>query len=278
MRVAVTGAHGGLGRALVRRLQRHDVAAFAHDDLPVEDPAAVRDRLTAARPEVIFHLAAMTSVDGCELDPDGAFAVNSLGSRNVAVASRDVGAVVVAMSTDYVFDGTKGDPYHEFDEPRPRSVYGRSKLAGEEEVREHAPEHLVVRTAWVFGAGDDFLTRSVRALAAGAEVGGIVDQVGSPTFVDHLAERLPQLVEAGARGLVHVAGPEPVTWYDVLERAREIGALPGTLSEQKMGDLDRPAPRPANSALTSLVLPAHGVPPLPLLDDAIREVIRRAHA
>lgn len=275
MRVAITGAGGGLGRALLRRLG-DDVRAFTHGDLAVEDPSAVDAALAAAKPETVLHLGAMTSVDGCELDPDRAFLVNALGTRNVADATRRGGALLVMLSTDYVFDGAKGEPYHEFDEPRPPSVYGASKLQAEREVRALCPDHLIVRTSWVFGAGDDFVTRSVRKLADGEEVGGIVDQVGSPTYVEHLAERLLEVVRLPARGVVHLSGPEATTWHDVLTRARDLGGLPGSVTEQKMGDLDRPAPRPANSALTSLVLPGYGIAPLPPLDEAIGEVVSRA--
>ena len=277
MRIAMTGAGGGLGRALLRRLEGADVRGFTHAELAVEDPAAVDAAIAAARPEAVLHLGAMTSVDACELDPDRAFLVNALGTRNVADATRRAGALLVLLSTDYVFDGAKGEPYHEFDEPRPPSVYGASKLQAEREVRALVPDHLIVRTSWVFGAGDDFVTRSLRRLADGEEVGGIVDQVGTPTYVEHLAARLLEVVRLPARGVVHLAGPEPTTWHEVLTRAREIGGLRGAVVEQKMGDLDRPAPRPANSALTSLVLPGYWVAPLPPLDEAIREVVSRAH-
>jgi dTDP-4-dehydrorhamnose reductase len=277
MRVAITGAGGGLGRALLRRLDGDEVRAFSHGELAVEDPATVDAAIASAEPETVLHLGAMTSVDACELDPDRAFLVNALGTRNVADATRRAGALMVLLSTDYVFDGAKGEPYHEFDEPRPPSVYGASKLQAEREARALCPDHLIVRTSWVFGAGDDFVTRSVRRLAAGEEVGGIVDQVGTPTHVDHLAERLLEVVRLPARGVVHLAGPEPATWHDVLTRARDLGRLPGSVTEQKMGDLDRPAPRPVNSALTSLVLPGYGVAPLPRLNEAIREVVSRAH-
>lgn len=274
MRIAVTGVGGGLGRAF-RAVAPPGlrVEGFAHADLPVEEPDAALDRLVPIRPQVILHLAAMTSVDGCERDPDAAFRVNALGTANVALAARRAGALLVMLSTDYVFDGTKGEPYHEFDEPRPLSAYGRSKLAGEREARRLAPDHLIVRTSWVYGGGEDFLTGAVRRLAAGETVGGIVDQTGTPTYVGHLAERLLPLTRSGRRGVIHVAGPQSATWFDALTRARALGGLPGEVVEQKAGDLDRPAPRPVDSSLTSLVLPGTGVPPVPPLDEGIRELL-----
>lgn len=272
MRIAVTGAGGGVGTALRAHAGAHDVVWLTREDLPVEDPSAV-ERLAAVRPEVILHLAAMTSVDGCELDPDAAFRVNALGTAHAALAARRTGALLVALSSDFVFDGLKGEPYHEFDRPAPLSVYGASKLAGEREARALAPEHLIVRTSWVFGSGRDFVSAAIRALEVGEDAGGVTDLVGSPTSVSHLAERLLPLAASGVRGVVHLAGPEPTTIFDLLTRARDLGGLPGEPVEQKSGDLGRPASRPRDSSLTSLVLEGTGVPPLPPLDHALRELL-----
>ncbi|HET6770618.1 MAG TPA: dTDP-4-dehydrorhamnose reductase [Actinomycetota bacterium] len=274
MRVAVTGAGGGLGQALAATAgEDHELILFAHGELAVEDLPAVMDRLVPARPEVIIHAAAMTSVDGCEVDPRGAFLANTLGTRNVAQAAARAGAVLVYISTDYVFDGEKGEPYHEFDAPNPISVYGASKLAGEREARTMSPEHLVVRTSWVFGGEKDFLTGALGRLAAGESVPAIVDLVGTPTYVPHLAERLIPLVRSGHRGVVHLGGPEVTTWHDVLVRAVDLAALPGEVAEQKADELERPARRPANSALASLVLPIPDVRPMPPLEEALNELM-----
>lgn len=276
MRIAVTGAGGGLGRALLEHgAGAHDVVPFTHADLPVEDRSAVVQGLAEARPDVVFHLAAMTSVDGCEEDPEGAFAVNVRGTDNVARAAAAAGAVLVALSTDYVFDGENDEPYDERDVPNPLSVYGASKLQAEEAAGAAMPPEglAIVRTSWVFGAPGEFVRRSVASLAAGEEVGGIVDQVGTPTYVRHLADRLVPLVEAGVRGVVHLAGPHPATWFEVLSQAREIGDLPGRVMEQKADELDRPAPRPRNSSLTSAVLPGTSVPPMPPLEEGLREIV-----
>lgn len=253
--------------------EEHELIPFTHEELAVEDLPAVMDRLVPPRPEVIVHAAAMTSVDGCEVDPRGAFLANALGTRNVAQAAARAGAVLVYISTDYVFDGEKGEPYHEFDAPNPISVYGASKLAGEREARTIAPEHLVVRTSWVFGGGKDFLSGALGRLAAGESVPAIVDLVGTPTYVPHLAERLMPLVRSGHRGVVHLGGSEVTTWHDVLVRAVDLGVLPGEVAEQKADELERPARRPANSALASLVLPIPEVQPMPPLEAALNELM-----
>lgn len=276
MRIAVTGAGGGVGTVFRQAVEaEHEVTAFDHDDLPVEDLEPVGERLSSVRPDVILHLAAKTSVDGCELDPEGAYVTNALGTLAVARAARDAGALLVALSTDYVFDGDQETPYEEGDPPNPVSVYGRSKLWGERLAAATTPEHLVIRTSWVFGAGDDFVSAAIRKLAGGEAVGGIVDQTGTPTYVRHLAERLIPVIESGHRGILHLAGPAPTTWFDVLTMVKEVGGLPGEVVEQKAADLDRPAPRPANSALASALLDTLDVPPMPPLEEAIREVLDR---
>jgi dTDP-4-dehydrorhamnose reductase len=276
MRVAVTGAGGGLGRAFRERgAAGHEVVGFRHVDLQVEDADLVEQRLVPIRPDVVLHLASMTSVDECEEDPDAARTVNVEGTANVARAAERCGAVLVLLSTDYVFDGEKDAPYDERDEPNPLSVYGLTKLHAEEAARNALPvERLVViRTSWVFGTEGEFVRRSVERLAAGAEIGGIVDQTGTPTYVRHLGERLVPVVESGLRGVVHLAGPEPTTWYDVLGRARDLGSLPGSVVEQKADELGRPAPRPRSSALRSVILPGTRVPPMPPLHEALRDLV-----
>ena len=276
MRVLVTGAEGGVGRAFVARAGRdHDVVGLGHRDLPVEAREEVLRRIRDAAPRVVVHFAAMTAVDRCEEDPDRAFAVNTAGTANVADAAREAGALLVYTSTDYVFDGEKEEPYVESDTPSPLSTYGKSKLAGEDEVRARAADHLVVRTGWLFGTGDDFFSRAVTRLAEGARVGGIVDRTGTPTYVPHLADRLVALLDTGLRGLVHVAGSEPTTWFDLLARARDLAGLPGELVEQRSADLSLSAPRPRNSALASEVLPVPGVQSLPPLEEALRELLER---
>lgn len=274
MRIAVTGAGGGLGRAfLARGAADHQIFPFTHRELPVEDATVVVNRLGPVKPDVVLHLAAKTSVDDCERDPEAAFRINVRGSLNMAEATAAADALLVLLSTDYVFDGEKEEPYDERDEPNPVNAYGGSKLRAERAATELGVELLVVRTSWVFGAPGEFVRRSAERLAAGGEVGGIVDQTGTPTYVGHLAERLVPLVQSGVRGVVHLAGPEPTSWFDLLARATKIGDLPGDVVEQKADELGRLAPRPRNSALTSVVLPDTDVRPMPPLDEALREVL-----
>ncbi|MBI4261461.1 MAG: dTDP-4-dehydrorhamnose reductase [Actinobacteria bacterium] len=274
MRLVVTGAGGGLGTAFLSAVPgHHDVHAFTRAALDVGDHHAVMQTVVPLRPDAILNFAAMTAVDACESDPEQAYRINALGPQSLALAARECGAAVVHVSTDYVFDGLKGAPYDELDAPNPLSTYARSKLGGEDLVRRLAPEHIVVRTSWVFGSGRDFLSRALSALSAGEPVRAVADRVGSPTYVPHLAERILPLLLAGRWGTYHVAGPEPATWAEVLHRVRALGGLPGRVEEVGDGELGLSAVRPPYSALTSVFTPLVGLPSLPPLDAALKEML-----
>jgi dTDP-4-dehydrorhamnose reductase len=275
MRVFLTGASGQLGHDLVAEFERdghHEVIAAGHEHLDVTQRDAVLGLITATRPDVIVHPAAWTAVDACEGDPDRAFAVNMLGSRHVAEGARRVGARVLYVSTDYVFDGTKPLPYQEWDDPNPQSVYGRSKLGGE---RELDPGSTIVRTSWVCGYHGANMVKTILRLAGEHETLSFVDdQRGHPTFTEDLAAAIKQLAVERRPGLFHVTNQGEVSWY---EFAREVlrfaGADPERVKPISTADLDppRPAPRPANSVLDNAALRLSG---LPLLAD-FREPLER---
>jgi dTDP-4-dehydrorhamnose reductase len=203
MHILITGAEGQLGRALARFAVGHTVTGM---DLDVDiRELACRDHIAAARPDLVINAAAITDVDGCETDPDEAYAVNAIGARNVALGAALVGAALVQVSTDYVFDGQKGEAYWEFDAPAPVNVYGASKLAGEDLVRAVHGRVYVVRTAWLYGVGSrNFATRILHMAASRTELSVVDNEFGSPTFCDDLAEGILQLVATGAFGTYHL--------------------------------------------------------------------------
>lgn len=294
-RVLVTGAAGQLGTDVVDALSGrvpvgglardratgrlgerppYEVTAADHARLDVADRDAVLAAVEGVRPDVVVHTAAWTAVDACEGDPDRAFAVNALGTRHVAEAGRRFGAHVVYVSTDYVFDGTQARPYAEWDGPNPKSVYGRSKLAGE---RELDPGATVVRTSWVCGAHGANMVRTVLRLAAGdGPLRFVDDQQGSPTFTADLAGKLAFFATARLPGTFHVTNTGVTSWFGLAQAVLEASGLdPGRVEPIATSDLDppRPAPRPANSALDNAALRLMGVPLLPAWRDALDRLL-----
>ena len=276
MRIVVTGVGGGLGRALMEVVPgHHDLVPLSHAELDVGDHDAVMRTVPSLRPDAIVNCAAFTAVDANESDPRRAFRVNAQGPHSLALAARSCTAALLHVSTDYVFDGTKDAPYDETDEPQPLSVYGRSKLAAERFVRHTLTEHLIVRTGYVFGGGDDYLSRQVARLRRGEDAAGLQDRVGSPTSVVHLAERLVPLILTHRWGTYHVAGPMAASWYDVLRRCKELGGFGGSVVAQRAAELGLPAPRPEMSALRSVFMENLSVPPFPPLDEALLAFVGR---
>lgn len=283
MRVLITGAGGQLGHDLVRTCTASgdDVIACDHAALDLADRDAVYQAITGTQPDVVVHAGAWTQVDACESDPDRAFLTNGLASGWVADASRRAGAHVVAISTDYVFDGTKREPYQEWDPPAPRSVYGRSKLAGEQAVAAHAPGATIVRTSWVCGEHGHNMVTTVLGLLDRPELAFVDDQHGCPTFTEDLAPMVRRLAVERRPGVHHVTNQGATTWYgfarDILELA---GQDPGRVRPIATTELDppRPAPRPANSVLDNAALRLAGLPLLPHYRGALGRLLERLGA
>jgi dTDP-4-dehydrorhamnose reductase len=266
MRVLITGSGGQLGHDLVEVCSSagDEVVACDHATLDVADRERVLQVVVATAPDAVIHAGAWTNVDGCETDPDRAFAVNALGTRHVAEAARRAGATVCYVSTDYVFDGTASRPYNEWDATNPVSVYGRSKLGGEAAL---GPDDVVVRTSWVCGAhGRNFVRTILTRAAQGQPLTVVDDQHGCPTFTEDLAGAIRTLVASRLPGLFHVTNQGATTWYRFARDAVEAAGLDADLvSPIPTSALDppRPASRPAYSVLDNAALRLCGLPLLP---------------
>lgn len=276
MRVLITGVNGQLGTELVRTLDgRADVLGW---DLPEFDITAsgCAAAVAAAEPDWVIHTAAATDVDGCERDPGMAMAVNAEGTRRVAEGCRQSGAALIYVSTDFVFDGRQTSPYTEADAPAPLSVYGRSKVAGEEAVRETAPRWVIARTAWLFGAhGRNFVKTIVGKAATGERLRVVNDQVGSPTYARDLAGALVRLLERNLCGVFHVTNSGFCSWYDFTrEILRQAGFDRVSVSPMRSAELGRPAPRPAYSVLANAAWGATGEPLLRPWPEALADMLR----
>ncbi|MCP3939527.1 MAG: dTDP-4-dehydrorhamnose reductase [Actinomycetia bacterium] len=254
--ILITGSGGQLGRELTRLLP--GAIALDHGRLDVSDRRSVHEAIASHRPDIVIHTAAMTAVDACETDVDAAFEVNGLACRWLVEACERNGGRIVAVSTDYVFSGEPGAeprPWTEWDPTRPRSVYGRSKLAGELELR---PTDSIVRTAWLAGPLGDNTVKTVLRLAASETAMSFVnDQIGSPTFAPDLAEVIVWLVEHEIPGVVHAVNRGSASWFDYAQNiVKAAGYDPGLVSPIGTDELlpPRPAPRPAYSVLDDMVL------------------------
>jgi dTDP-4-dehydrorhamnose reductase len=275
VKVLVTGAGGMVGREVVEALAPHDVIGLDHARLDVSDRDAVLAVVGSVNPDAIVHCAAMTAVDACESDSDRAFLVNALGTRFVVEAARRARAYVVALSTDYVFDGTTPEPYHEWDTPNPASVYGRSKLAGETEVDGAG---AVVRTSWVIGRYGANMAKTILRLAGGdAPLRFVDDQRGCPTVAADLATMLRTFVVERLPGTWHVTNQGPVSWFEFAQEVlRAAGNDPARVEPIATKDLDppRPAPRPANSVLENRALRLTGRELLPDFRESLPGLVR----
>lgn len=275
MRILITGGRGMLAHALEERLHSdHDLVALGRQDLDVRDWSSVLARVRDLRPEIVIHAAALTRVDDCESDRDGALAVNALGSRNVAVACRKTGAGILYPSTDYVFDGEKGEPYDEFDEARPLSVYGQSKFVGEEWVRRHNPDHWVVRAAWCFGPrGRNFVETIMGLGRQGSPLEVVDDQVGSPTYTADLAAAIAETVEGLPYGTYHLTNSGECSWYELACEALRAAGVEAEVRRIDTEAAGRPAPRPKYSALRNRCWELSGRAPLRHWREALSEYV-----
>ena len=277
MRILITGARGMLGRTLQQKLASHTLIPTDLPEGDITDEAKFDALVSREKPDAVIHCAAMTAVDACETRCNLAYRLNAFGTANVAAACNRHGVRLIAISTDYVFDGVGTRPYHEFDPATGgATVYGQSKFAGEEAIRRHCPNHVICRISWLYGPGGPSFVHAMLKLADGSrpELKVVDDQRGNPTSTLAVADALKRILERPYLvGTFHLTCEGEASWY---EFALEIFRLRGI--EQKVtpcstADFPRPAPRPANSRLEKRMLRLSGLPPMPDWHDALREFL-----
>ena len=281
MKVLIAGSRGMLGSALMAVFKNNPGAYETSGlDLPEIDitlPESCRRAIEKFNPDVVINAAAFTRVDDCETQNDLAMSVNGTGAGNLAAASSAAGALFIHYGTDYIFDGCKDEGYCEDDIPGPKSVYGKSKLLGEELVRRNSPEHMIIRISWLFGAnGANFIRTIVDAARKGNPLRVVTDQRGSPAYAKDVAAQTMKMVESGCRGTYHVTNAGDCTWYDLAVQAVAWAKIPDILiTPIASSEFPRPAPRPAYSILTDTRLTREGLPRLRSWQEAAREYVEQ---
>jgi dTDP-4-dehydrorhamnose reductase len=277
MKVVVTGVNGQLGHDLVKQLEARNHQAVGTDRrvLDITDEARVHAFIEEVQPDAILHAAAYTNVDKAEEDKETAYKVNALGAKYLAEAAKKVGAKMVFVSTDYVFDGTATEPY-EVDHPtNPLGIYGETKLAGENFVKEILDRYFIVRTAWVFGInGNNFVKTMLRLAKERDELGVVHDQVGSPTYTVDLARAIVDLVESDKFGVYHVTNEGVCSWYEFAVEIFKQAGVNVKVKPLTSDQFPRPAKRPNYSALSKKKLVEQGFELLPHWKDALAAYLR----
>ena len=274
MKILITGSNGMLGHDLTDALENHELILTTSKTLDITDKDHTIDFICDVKPDIVINSAAYTDVDGCEENPDLAYAVNGEGVRNLALACKEVDCPLVHISTDYVFDGSATEPIAEDGEIGPISVYGKSKLEGEKAIQEILDEYFIVRTAWLYGVNGRNFPRTMLELAENhSEITVVYDEVGTPTYTPDLAYGISELIKTDYYGIYHLTNSGSCSWCEfaryIFEVAgKDVNVIPVTASE-----FARPAPRPSYSVLENRNWIENGFEPLRDYKEAIEEYI-----
>ncbi|MBY0063436.1 MULTISPECIES: dTDP-4-dehydrorhamnose reductase [Priestia] len=260
-KVLITGANGQLGKELVELFTEKgfEVYGFGRDKMDIANQAQVEEIISAVKPNIVLHSAAHTKVDLAESEPEQAFLINAYGTRNVAVAAEAVGAKLVYVSTDYVFDGTTDEPYNEFSPTSPLGVYGKSKLAGEQFVRDLHSKFFIVRTSWVYGKhGNNFVKTMLKLGEEKKELSVVADQVGCPTYTLDLANSILELVNTQKYGIYHISNSGSCSWYEFAKTIFQEAGMSIKVNPCSTEEFPRPAARPVYSVFKHMSLQLNG--------------------
>ena len=273
MKILVTGANGQLGREIARQGTDHELILTDYDTLNIVDGTAVASLMREVKPQAVIHCAAYTNVDGAEQDFDGAFRVNVVGAQNIAAACLETGAQMVYVSTDYVFDGKRSGSYREFDKPNPQSVYGITKYQGEEMVRQILGRHYIVRTAWLYGEGNNFVRTMIKLATTNDTLRVVNDQIGTPTSTLDLARVILGLLGSEAYGTYHASCQGQCSWYDFACEIFRITGKNVTVIPVTTEEFSRPAKRPVHSVLDNYMLRMTVGDPMRSWQEALEEYL-----
>ncbi|SUY45791.1 dTDP-4-dehydrorhamnose reductase [Clostridium putrefaciens] len=257
MKLLITGADGQLGRELTKQyneIKDVELILTGISELDITDMEAVYEFVNNHKPEVIINCAAHTAVDKCEIDVDMAYKINTIGPKNLATAAYAIGAEIVQVSTDYVFDGERDIELTEFDEVNPKTVYGKTKLEGERVVSKLNPKHYIVRTAWLYGDGNNFVKTMIKLSETNKTLKVVNDQKGTPTSTVDLARVIISLVKNKNYGLFHCTCKGECTWYDLTKEIFKIKGIDTKVIPCTTDEFPRPAKRPEYSVLRNYML------------------------
>lgn len=277
MKILITGARGMLGRTLCRFLSEYELVPTDKDTMDITDAESVAKMIRQVQPDVVIHCAAMTAVDLCESETEMAYRLNAVGTTNVASACNANHVRLIAISTDYVFDGQGDRPFSEYDIPTGgHTVYGQSKFAGEQAVRTHCPNHVIARVAWLYGAGGPSFVHTMLKLAERnlPSLKVVDDQIGNPTSTNEVARALSEILEhPEICGTFHLTCEGNVSWYEFAKKIFELQGIKQEVLPCTSQEYPRPAPRPHNSCLQKMNLKLFGLSPMKTWDAALKEAL-----
>ncbi len=273
MKVLIIGSEGMLGQDLVDILSKeNEISTTTIDTLDITDIEKTVTTVKNINPDVVIHAAAFTDVDGSESNPDLAYKVNALGTRNVAVACRETDSALVYICTDYVFDGTKGISYQEYDQANPLSVYGKTKHTGEIYIRDILNKFYIVRTAWLYGYnGPNFVTTMLNLAKKMDSISVVADQIGSPTYTVDLSKAIAELIKKPAYGIYHITNSDHCSWYEYAQEIFKIAGIEIEVKPVTTEEFGSPAPRPKYSVLENYNWNMEGFPKIRSYKDALEE-------
>lgn len=275
MKILITGSNGMLGHDLIEVLKdKHELLLTTSKTLDITDGDSVMDFIVKSNPDIVINSAAYTDVDGCESNPDLAYNVNGEGVKNLALACREVDCPLVHISTDYVFNGQNDRPWVEDDEIGPISIYGKSKLEGEEHIKEILEKYFIVRTAWLYGVNGRNFPRTMLELAQNhSEITVVYDEVGTPTYTPDLAKGISELIETDYYGTYHLTNSGNCSWCEFARYIFEVADVDVNVIPVTASEFARPAPRPSYSVLENRNWVENGFEPLRNYKEAIKEYI-----